>query len=577
MKKQISILTALAVAVFMLSSCASVAAENQTQAQEQNKNAQTTNTDTTIVQSTAVTNAEILYNFDGLTEYLSDSPTIVTDENAVITESGSYEFSGAYSTITVNVDKTLDEGVVYLVFNNAKINSENDTPINIIEAKDVVIVLEDSTENSVYQGQIDTSDEEFPSASIYSKADTAITGGGSLTVETLYNDGINSRDDLVIVGANINVAAASDGIVGKDLLAIDSSSITVSAGKDGLKSSNTEDAEKGNIIITSGEFNITAQNDAISSDNILQIDGGEFTLASGGGYTGVIKTPSSGGMGGGLGGEMPDFSGEANADMSGEARGELGDFSAEMGEDFGGGRSGFDPSTNTFDDEDDDVSLEESMKALKAVNNIIINGGTFDISSYEDAVHSDGDVNINGGDFTINTGDDGIHANSTVFVTNGTINIENCFEGIEGVFVSIYGGDIDINTDDDAINGSDRAGGVTITGGNINIVFGQGGDGIDSNGFYTQSGGDIVITALNGSDAMNAPLDVDGTVTLSGGTIVDENGQEVEASSHGSMGGGMRGGMGEMNGEMQMPNGMNEGRDMPENMPQQGNMQEDTI
>ncbi len=538
MKKPISILTALIVSVFMLSSCAGITAENQThtqaqeQTQEQSKSGQTASADDTTAQSTAATNAEISYSFEGLTKDLSDSPTIVTDENAEITKSGTYEFSGAYSTITVNVDKTLDEGAVYLVLNNAEINSENDTPINIIEAKDVVILLEYGTENSVYQGEIETSDEEFPSAAIYSKADTAITGGGSLNVETLYNDGINSRDDLVIADANITVNAVSDGIVGKDLLAIASTSITVVSGKDGLKSSNTEDTEKGNIIITSGEFNITAQNDAISSDNILQIDGGEFVLSTGGGYTGVIKTPSSGGMGGG----------------------------------FGGGRSGFDPYTNTFDDENDDVILEESMKALKAVNNVIINDGTFDISAYEDAIHSDGDVNINGGSYTINTGDDGVHANSSVFVTNGKIIIENCFEGIEGVFVSIYGGDIDINTDDDAINGSDGAGGVTMTGGNINIVFGQGGDGIDSNGFYTQSGGDIVITALNGSDAMNAPLDVDGTVTLSGGTIVDENGQEVEVSSHGSMG--------RMNGEMQMPGEMSDRVGMPENMPQQGNTQE---
>ncbi len=486
MKKYIAVLTAIS--IIILSGCAT------TEGMELSSGDVSSQNGTSIdIQLTS-------FNIDDLGE----SVVFSDGDEIMITKSGVYEFAGDYtnSMITVEVNKDTDDGVVYLVLNNANFESNTTTPINIIEAKDVVLVLEG--ENSVTQGEITTTDTEFPSAAIYSKADTTITGDGSLTVTTQYQDGINSRDDLVIEGTTITVNAVEDGIVGKDLLSISETTITVDAGKDGLKTSNAEDLEKGNLIITSGTFTITAENDAISSENVLQIDGGNFELYSGGGYVEVIKTPSSGGM--------------------------------------GGGRGGFDPSTNTFDDENDDLILDESMKALKSVNNLVISGGTFNLSAYEDAVHSDGDVTINGGEFVINSGDDGVHANNSVNITNGTINIENCFEGIEGVNITISGGDISINTDDDGINGSDSSGGVTISGGNIEIFFGQGGDGIDSNGAYTQTGGDIVITATANSDAMNAPLDVDGTVTMTGGTIVDQNGDAVEATGH--SGGMMPGGGG---------------------------------
>ncbi len=418
MKKYIAIL--IIISMLTLASCST---SDGTDASSDISTPQT-NTDTSatedelLVTENSSTIASLTFPSDDYTKDLSEGITFSDGDEIIITESGTYEFTGKYtnSTITVNVNKDTDEGIVYLVLNNASITSETGTPINIIEAKDVVIVLEG--ENIITQGEITTTDTEFPSAAVYSKADTVITGNGNLTITTLYQDGINSRDDLIIDGATITVNAAEDGIVGKDFLAIKDTSVTVNAGKDGLKSSNSEDLEKGNLLIVSGNFNITAENNAISSENILQVDGGNFT---------------------------------------------------------------------------------------------------------------------------INTGDDGF-TSINITITNGTIMIENCFEGIEGTIVNISGGDISITTNDDGINANDQSGGITISGGNIEIFYGEGGDGIDSNGAYTQTGGDIVITATSHSDAKNAPLDVDGTVTMTGGTIVDESGEAIEATTHGNMGGTMPGG-----------------------------------
>ncbi len=420
------------------------------------------------------------YPSNDFAEDFSDA-IFMEDQEVLITQSGIYEFTGSYSEIVVNVNKDIDEGVVYLVLNNVAVETETGTPINIVEAKDVVLVL--MGENTVTQGAIVTQDSEFPSSAVYSAADTTITGDGTLTVNTLYRDGINSRDDLVIEGGNIVVNSVEDGILGKDLLAISDASITIECGKDGLKSSNDTDLDRGNIIITGGTYDVLAQNDAISAEQILQIDGGVFNLASGGGYVEVL-----------------------NEITRGEGPG------------------------NTVQPTD---LLEESMKGVKA-NDIIINGGEFIVSSYEDAIHANNNLLINGGEFSVNSGDDALHADYDLIINNINLTVENAYEGIEGSTITINDGDININVLDDAINASAEDGNISITGGAIYLKCQ--GDGIDSNGDLTIQGGEIIIEANSIYGGGDGALDVNGVYSISGGTIVDENGNPVEALSVGQGG-----------------------------------------
>ncbi len=421
-------------------------------------------------------------------DYLSEMAESVTfsdGEEILITKSGTYEFSGDYttSTITVNVDKNSDEGIVYLVLNEANINSQDSTPINIIEAKDVVIVLEGH--NTVTQGSISTTDEEFPSAAIYSKADTVIIGDGSLDVTTLYNDGINSRDDLIIEGATIAVEAVEDGIVGKDFLAIKEADIEITAGKDGLKASNADEADKGNVLIVSGDFDILAQNDGISSEQILQIDDGSYNIKSGGGFVEVLNdiTPGEG-------------------------------------------------SGNTIQPSS---QLEYSMKGLKGLN-IILNGGDYIISSYEDAVHADENLTVNGGAYNIITGDDALHAEIDLKINDIDLIVEDGYEGIEGSTITINGGDISINVLDDAMNASSDSGYILITDGNIYLACQ--GDGIDSNGDLYIEGGEIVINVNSIYSGGDSELDVSGEYSITGGSVTDAMGNDVDVNQMGGMGGG---------------------------------------
>ncbi len=411
------------------------------------------------------------------TKELSKSINFADGEEILITKSGTYEFTGDYnsSVITVDVDKDTDDGTVYLILNNANITSESKTPINVIEGKDVVIVLEG--ENTINQGEITTSDTEFPTGAIYSKADTVITGGGILTVNTKYRDGINSRDDLIIDDATITVNASEDGIVGKDLLAINNANINIICEKDGLKSSNDEDLDRGNIIIASGDFYVKAQSDAITSENEMLIGDGDFELYSGGGFVEVLN-------------EITRGEGSGNTV-----------FATDL--------------------------LEYSMCCLKG-SNIVINGGNFNLSSYEDTVHANGELHINSGNINILAGDDALHTDTDLFINSGEIVIENAYEGIEGDTITINGGNIEVVVLDDAINASSREGFVKITDGVISLKCR--GDGIDSNGDLIIEGGEIVIDVDAIYVGGDSELDVTGSYTISGGTVTDENGNTVELS-----------------------------------------------
>lgn len=192
---------------------------------------------------------------------------------------------------------------------------------------------------------------------------------------------------------------------------------------------------------------------------------------------------------------------------------------------------------------------------------ITITGGTFDITAVEDAVKGSGSVTITGGSFRITAGDDAIHSDAILTIgaegaSDGPeIRIAACEEGLEGAEVHLHSGSAGIVSSDDGINAanSDLPGYAFL----INITGGQwyvdaGGDGLDSNGAITISGGVTeVCGAENGSDG-NTSLDSETGITLTGGTVftADTGGSALTGTyvSFGGGGGMMGGGFGDRGG-----------------------------
>ena len=104
-------------------------------------------------------------------------------------------------------------------------------------------------------------------------------------------------------------------------------------------------------------------------------------------------------------------------------------------------------------------SRYRQRKGTKAGTAIEISGGTFQLDTYDDAVHSNGTLYVTGGEFTISTGDDGFHSDGELTISDGTVQIDSSYEGIEGMQITISGGEITVKASDDGLNsagGSDE-------------------------------------------------------------------------------------------------------------------------
>ena len=148
-----------------------------------------------------------------------------------------------------------------------------------------------------------------------------------------------------------------------------------------------------------------------------------------------------------------------------------------------------------------------------------------------DAINAEQLLTVESGTLNIAAADDGVHCDYVLNIGTAdgdgpTITITDCSEGLEGATLNVYSGSIAIHSEDDCLNAAnsdltDYAYEMNIYGGTL-AVDAETGDGLDSNGTLTITGGTVLVWTASTAD--NQPLDADGTITISGGLVLGAGG-----------------------------------------------------
>lgn len=376
-------------------------------------------------------------------------------------------------------------------------------------SKEGVFVLKGSFEGQIAVNAPDTAKVQLVldgvqiscenSAAIYAKnADKLFVTAKENTTNTLSTSGafkadgdtnvdgvIFSKCDLTLNGTGtIEITSeAENAVVSKDELVICGSKLSIDCKNHGLDANDSIKIKNGEFDIISGKDAIHAENAEDTSKGFVYIENGKFTLGS-----------------------------------AGDAISSSMIVQIENGE--------FDITTNGVSG--------TSSKGIKAETSLILNDGSFNITSTDDALHSASNVVVKNAKISISSGDDAIHSDNNVSINGGEITVTKSYEGIEAQTINITGGTTSLVASDDGINaagGNDQSGFggrdqdtfnesatgyINISGGKLSVD--AGGDGIDANGKIVVSGGETYISGPTNSG--NGALDYGAGAEITGGIFV---------------------------------------------------------
>ncbi len=386
---------------------------------------------------------------------------------------------GTYTFTGVNEDVMLTVDApgekVQIILNGVTIRNSNGPAVYVRSADKLTITLADGTVNTLSDGA------SYSIVDSESTLDGAVFSKGDLT--------INGNGKLVVNGNY------KHGIVSKDDLVIVSGTLDVKSASAGLVGKDCVKISDGTVTVNAGSDGIKSDNTEDAALGYIYLTGGKITVTSG------------------------------NDAVQAQTALKIDNVNLTV---TAGGGSG-----NSL------TSSTESFKGLKAGSDMYITGGTFNINSKDDCIHSNGTITVSGGEYTLSSGDDGIHADTDLAISGSAtrMKITKSYEGIEATNVVIAGGDISIVATDDGINAaggnnsgssgggfmrpgqggfSSSSGSIQIAGGKIHIQMN--GDGLDANGTLSISGGAVTVSgAISGDTAI---LDFDSTGTISGGTFI---------------------------------------------------------
>ena len=443
----------------------------------------------------------------------------VNSEGAVftITAAGTYTLTG-YLEGQILIEAGESDEVI-LELSGTTITYDKDAPIKVLCADKVEISAKKGTENVIRDTRATktTENSDAGEGAVYAKCDLKMKGSGTLVVEAGYNNGIHTTKDLTIQKLSLKCTAPNNALKGNDSFTINSGNVVaVSTAGDAIKTQNTDvnknGVTRGDVVIAGGVVSVYAAGDGIQAAHNFEMTAGEE------GTTPTVTV-------------------------------------------YTGSYSGYTASS----------ASTTSYKGVKVQNELNIKDGTITLQTCDDGLHADygtsfddgskgsGTINITGGTVNMSVyapenktaggrqgpggwggqqsviGADAIHADNVLNITGGTVNIDSAYEGLEANVINVSGGKTTVAANDDGVNATkgNSTAQINVTGGYLDVTVSPSGDtdGIDSNGTYTQTGG-VVITRGPRSE-MAAAIDADGSVSISGGTLIVLGYGRV--STHGSV------------------------------------------
>ncbi len=430
-----------------------------------------------------------------------------------------------------NSDYEFDEnGVRYIHCKETSITLENcDTTVSV--SGQVATVKAEGTyfvDGVLNDGQIKINADGLVKI-VLNGADLSCSSGAPLFIKdcekavVIINDGTSNvlndyentseEEGVIYSKENISISGADLG----------TGTLTINArNKDGIKAND-------GLVINSGNITVNSVDDGIVGKDFLLVHGGNITVKSAGD---AIKSTKSGEGFITIDGGVFTLTCLSSASSSDTAKNDAIKAEADIlinGGTFNittkrstvskqGWGGGFNPGGggNPWGGEASSNKLA-GMNGITCGGNLTVSGGDFTINAYGKGFNADGDIAFSNASAVITAERHGVGADGNFTIESGKLDITSSWEGIEATNVYVLGGETTIDAQDDGINASNSNSSINISDG---FLFVKAlGDGIDSNGDIKVSGG---VTVVSQSGGGNSPIDCgDGgyTFTVSGGTI----------------------------------------------------------
>ena len=263
--------------------------------------------DTTI---TTVDTIAIAWNGANVTVTGSHDGVSVTSQNGYVTiistvKDISYLLSGnGQGQLTIYGTNRLQ-----LILNSLTLTCSDGPAINNQCKKPCFVLLQG--ESNLTDGSSYATSSEDRKGTFFSEGQVIMSGGGSLTIQANYKNGLCSDDYIRFAESTgtLNITAVNKGIEANDGIYFEGGTFVINASSEGIESDSV-------LVISGGELYVKAVDDAINSSDNMTISGG-FVMAYSTGNDGIDANGNcyiQGGVVYAIGASSPEVAIDANTE-----------------------------------------------------------------------------------------------------------------------------------------------------------------------------------------------------------------------------------------------------------------------